>query len=355
MPKVSIIIPVYNMEKYISKCLDSVINQTLKDIEIIIIDDCSTDNSVGIINEYLHKDKRIKFIQLNENSGVSIARNRGIEIAQGEYLGFVDSDDEVDLNFYEELYKKAKKSGADITKAGCKIFELDGSVSISTLNSQIKESKYNFIWQWWCAIYKNLFLKENDIRFKDKIIKSQDAVFLTEAIFACNYISLIDNVYYKYYRREGSLDADKIPIKSYISAFDSLEARCDIYNSSDIFTTNKNLYNNLYFDRIKSGIMKVSFKNDSYEAKEVCAEYLIRMFYKSKDVDYLISRLKNRKILKYFIQKDKDKLAKFLYKSKTRLDLLNPWYKNLFQIKNDKGYKYFSILGMRWGIKRSKK
>ena len=106
MPKISVIIPVYNVEKYLPKCLDSLINQTLSDIEIICINDCSTDNSLEILEEYASKDERIKIIDLKENQGAAAARNKGLEIAKGEYLGFVDPDDYVDLNFYEELYKK---------------------------------------------------------------------------------------------------------------------------------------------------------------------------------------------------------------------------------------------------------
>ena len=93
MPKVSVIIPVYNTEKYLKKCLDSVCNQTLSDIEIICIDDCSTDNSLNILKEYTLKDNRIKLIEFKENKGAAVARNTGIDEAKGEYIGFIDSDD----------------------------------------------------------------------------------------------------------------------------------------------------------------------------------------------------------------------------------------------------------------------
>ena len=103
--KVSVIVPVYNCEKYLKKCLDSLVNQTLKDIEIICVNDGSTDNSGRILEEYT--DSRIKIIT-KENGGLSSARNAGIAVAKGEYLGFVDSDDWVDLDFYEKLYNTAK-------------------------------------------------------------------------------------------------------------------------------------------------------------------------------------------------------------------------------------------------------
>ena len=115
MNKVSIIVPVYNIEKYLAKCLDSLINQTLEDIEIICVNDGSTDNSAEILNEYAQKDCRIKIIN-QDNAGLSAARNTGINAANGEYIGYVDSDDWIDLNFYEKLYNAAKDTDADIVK-----------------------------------------------------------------------------------------------------------------------------------------------------------------------------------------------------------------------------------------------
>lgn len=114
--KVSVIIPVYNAAQYLERCLDSVINQTLKDIEIICINDCSTDNSLEILEEYASKDNRIKIIDFKENKGVAAARNAGINEAQGEYIGFVDPDDYIDSDFYAQLYKKAYETKADIVK-----------------------------------------------------------------------------------------------------------------------------------------------------------------------------------------------------------------------------------------------
>ena len=102
MPKVSIIIPVYNTAPYLRECLDSVVNQTLKDIEIIIVDDGSTDGSTEICKEYAAKDCRIKLL-IQENQGVVVARNSGISLASAPYVGFVDSDDYIELDMYEEL------------------------------------------------------------------------------------------------------------------------------------------------------------------------------------------------------------------------------------------------------------
>ena len=109
MSKVSVIIPVYNAQDYLERCLFSVCNQTLEDIEIICVNDASTDKSINILNQYAQKYSNIKVIDCKVNGGESKARNIGLEKATGEYLGFVDNDDEIDLDFYEKLYKKAKE------------------------------------------------------------------------------------------------------------------------------------------------------------------------------------------------------------------------------------------------------
>jgi len=114
VPKISVIIPIYNSEKYLKKCLDSVIKQTLKDIEIICIDDGSTDNSKEILREYAKKDKRIVILE-QKNKYAGIARNNGIKIAKGEYIHFLDSDDWLrSKNAYKYLYKQMVKKNVDV-------------------------------------------------------------------------------------------------------------------------------------------------------------------------------------------------------------------------------------------------
>ncbi len=123
MIKVSIIIPFNNVEQYIEQCLDSVINQTLKDIEIILINDASNDKSRELVQHYINNDERIKIIDINERKGQGYARNRGIEIARGQYIGFVDSDDFIEKNMFEKLYNTAVKDDTDITM--CMVNEYD--------------------------------------------------------------------------------------------------------------------------------------------------------------------------------------------------------------------------------------
>lgn len=123
MPKVSVIIPFNNVENYIEECLNSVLSQTLDDIEIILINDASTDRTLEIVEGYLQKDSRIKLININERKGQGFARNRGIEIATGEYIGFVDSDDFIEPDMFECLYNSSKTNNTDISM--CQVREYD--------------------------------------------------------------------------------------------------------------------------------------------------------------------------------------------------------------------------------------
>ena len=115
MIKVSVIVPVYNVDKYIRRCIASLVKQTLQGIEIIIVDDGSTDNSETIIKEYMKYNEQIKYFR-KENGGLSDARNYGLKFASGEYVAFLDSDDYVEADMYEKMYKKALKEDSDMVE-----------------------------------------------------------------------------------------------------------------------------------------------------------------------------------------------------------------------------------------------
>ncbi|MDR1245259.1 MAG: glycosyltransferase [Endomicrobium sp.] len=179
-PKISVIIPVYNTEKYLRQCLDSVVNQTLKDIEIICINDGSTDNSLKILNEYASSDNRIKLINLIANKGVSFARNFGIRLSKGRYIGFVDSDDWIDLSFYENLYLTTKRQDSDIIAAKTIVNVKRNKKSSWNWNKgkrDEKEIRLLSISYSWFKIYRRDFLIDNDIFFQEVRIFSD--VFFT--------------------------------------------------------------------------------------------------------------------------------------------------------------------------------
>lgn len=208
-PAVSVIIPVYNTEKYLRRCLESVCNQTLRELEVICVNDASTDASAAILAEFAAHDSRVKVITFEQNRGVSSARNAGIEEASGEYIGFVDSDDKIDLDFYETLYAQAKASGVDVVKGKVQDVDRDGQMTVCYDNEVIRKNgtKFAFVINLVSAICRKSVVKNNGLCFLEGCIHSEDVLFLNEFILHSNGLSLIDDVSYYYCKRENSANS----------------------------------------------------------------------------------------------------------------------------------------------------
>lgn len=205
MPKVSVIIPCYNMEKYIERCLDSIQKQLLTDIELICIDDKSTDNTLTILKSRAEQDSRIRIIEHKSNKGVAVARNTGLDAATGEFIAFVDADDWVDIDFYEKLYNGATKNNADIAKGLLVIRETNGRRWIPPTNDYVKERKIAFCYDHTTAIFNRDFINKNQLRFLPGITLGEDACFLIKASFLANkvFITPYQTAYY-YIMRDSS-------------------------------------------------------------------------------------------------------------------------------------------------------
>lgn len=234
MTTVSIIVPCYNVEQYLSKCLDSLINQTLHDIEIICIDDKSTDNTLKILQDYAKQDKRIKLFSHSKNQGVSVARNLGIKHATGQYLGFVDPDDWVDLDFYEKLYTRAIKTNAAVIKGVYKIFNvLTQQTRISDLNTKIEKNRFCFTSEHQTAIFLKDFLNKYTLRYPTDVITGQDSVFLSMVCVRYPSIVCVDNAIYNYiYNRPGSLDSVTLSHEKVLSRLKMLDYKISILNKT---------------------------------------------------------------------------------------------------------------------------
>jgi len=253
-PRVSIIIPVYNVEKYIKKCLDSVISQTLKDIEIILIDDGSTDSSGEICDEYAGKDDRIIVIH-DTNHGVFHARNKGLDIARGEYIGFVDSDDYAESDMFEYLYNLAIENKADAVQCG--VTECYKSHMIAQKNQDyfkitdgkdylrhILDGRYSSL-SIFCKILKNKVIEK--VRFKDYRI-GEDAVFLTETAFRVKKAVITCMPKYYYVKRPQSLTTSKFSndILDFVSACDTIyNMVCDNYPELKRYASMRKSYSRL--------------------------------------------------------------------------------------------------------------
>lgn len=286
MPKISVIIPVYNVEQYLERCLDSVCGQTLEDIEIICINDCSTDNSLEILNKYAKEDNRIKIINFKEKQNAAIARNRGLEIAEGEYLGFVDSDDYIDLDFYEKLYRTAVKDCADIVKGNLLETTVSGELIYGIMNDDIivSNDKMHFFSEWWTAIYKKTLIDDNNILFPVECPKAHDMVFLARCIIKAKNLSLVDNVCYHYNRRLGSLDQPKLSFESAISAIKACGLICDALNDAQGNEITKGGYLYAYVKRLTRFIY-LYFVNESLECKENAVHFLLKYYQTMKYKD----------------------------------------------------------------------
>ena len=214
--KVSVIVPVYNVEIYLRKCLDSIIGQTLKDIEIIVVNDGSTDSSLSICEEYAEKDKRIILIS-KENRGLPHTRNAGLKIAKGEYISFIDSDDYIEENMLETLYNLGQKSSADIIfcdndiinikQFKCKTYPYPTGKTVysSEFKKDIDYFLNGYIMTVWRKIYRRDFLSENNIWFDDTMLYQEDIPFTTLCMQKAKSICGTNEVLYHYVIRDGSL------------------------------------------------------------------------------------------------------------------------------------------------------
>lgn len=205
MPKVSIIVPVYNTEKYLEKCLNSLVKQSLVDVEIIIVNDGSTDNSEIIINKF-KQDYPNKIVYLKKgNGGLSDARNYGLSYANSEYVGFVDSDDYVELNMFEKLYTSAKEKNSDLVECNF-IWEYPNKTKIDYgFNYLDKKDFFLFGRVMVCnKLFKTSIIKNNNIIFP-KSLNYEDIEFFYKLIPYISNYCLIDDVLYHYMQRENSI------------------------------------------------------------------------------------------------------------------------------------------------------
>ena len=319
---ISIIVPVYNVEKYLEKCVISIISQTYKNIEIILVDDGATDNSGKICDELKEKDKRIQVIH-KKNGGLSDARNAGLKIARGEYIGFVDSDDYIEKDMFETLYKLNKENNADISIVS--FYELYGGKIIGVRDSKkleildkieaMKELLIDTKIQSYA--WNKLFKKE---LFKDIIFptnKNFEDIATTLLLFEkANKIVLLESPKYYYVRRDDSI----IGVKNYKTYKDYLDVIHNKYLYLDGKYERLDLYNayNFIINMIWVYTIIVTFDLDEVY-KEFEKRYSLFEKVVKKYENDIIDKLNNyNKAVMYMMLLNKDiskKAVKELYKS----------------------------------------
>ena len=351
--KVSIIIPIYNVEQYLKQCLDSVVNQTLKEIEIICVNDGSPDNCGQIIDEYAQKDKRIIAVH-KKNGGYASAINIGIEKAQGEYIGIVESDDWIAEEMYEKLYTKANKLNSDITK--CAFYYVSDSKNMKMhisnwVVSIANQFKTNFTLEEcpdlighfasiWSAIYKKDLLKDNNIKIDESIRPYEDLPFVAAVYSKAKSISIIPEglLFYRQDALGSSTNAVKKTILNYITqrqnnreiliknqkfSKEIMEKYWKVayVGSKEFFNKPNNIYKHQFYKRMQN-LFKLSFSDK--------CEYL--NFKKQEKKDFL-------------------RIIKLPYVIYSMINLL---WEN-FSVKNDYSnnnkYKIFKICGKTFRFK----
>lgn len=260
MCKVSIVIPVYNAEKYLNRCIESVINQTFSEIEVIALNNGSTDNSLNILKEYAKRDKRIRIID-NDNIGVSEARNIGVMESKGKYIVFVDSDDWIDINMIEVLHKAISKNECDLAMCTYvrefnnhskeKVFNLpevnlyvDDEVKsqllrklVGPLGKELANPEYlDALGTVWAKMYKTSILKEKNLSFVDlsEIGSGEDTLFNIHVLNEVNKVILLNRPMYHYWRENSNSITSK-----YIPNF--IEKRRNYFKYMNDFIVNNDL------------------------------------------------------------------------------------------------------------------
>lgn len=294
--KVSVIVPIYNSERYIDKCIQSIINQTFKDIELILVDDGSTDKSVEISNKYAEKDKRIKIIK-QKNKGVSLARNYGISIATGDFITFVDSDDFIEIDMLDILYNAAIDNNCDVVLSGIKIIKDNNIKYEFTKDSKIytKQEVFKLFYfdrepfspnyAWGKLIKRSIC---NKIKFREDIFLMEDALFSMELFINCqNNIMFLNKYLYNYVQRDGS--ESKHFSKKRITSFYALEELLNLAKEidSEYEKSFLKVYSKLILS-ILQDIISFDFENNKEEyfriSKSLNKHYIDNI--KSKDISY---------------------------------------------------------------------
>ena len=313
MPKISVIVPVYNVGQIVKRCLDSIINQSYKDIEIVIVNDGSTDDSEKFLELYLD-DSKIKYIKNEKNLGLGYARNIGMFYSKGDYITYVDSDDWVDLDTYNTMINYALNTNSDIVICGVKN-EYNNFISSSKrysysysnelskeeairLLSRSNDNNYMISPVVWNKIYKKELLLSNEIKFLNNSFW-EDNVFSFQAFTKANRIGIVSNVHYHYFQRENSItnSFSKKHIDDLIEAFQILK----------IYLEQQGIYQNYqnefcsYFDRAIISLLDMLFKCEpSINIQKKYIFYLFEQFSNNFSLKEAISYLDIDRIKKIF-------------------------------------------------------
>ena len=306
---ISVIMPVYNVEKYISKSIKSLINQSFKDFELILVNDETKDRSIDIALEIL-KDTDINYKIINQpNSGVSLARNNGINNSSGEYIYFLDSDDYIEYDFLEKFNKKFKETNADIIYCDYRRVDEAGNVLTESSTNVIekitsgKEMTLRLLRDELsiaigCGVYKSEIIKKNNLKFDNNRKYAEDIIFIAKALLCSEKVIGINEKLAYYLRREGS--ATKSVSEKHLDCYYSFKDLLEFVEKN--FNEEKEIIKTLKEYKIPYSIchiFAIFSRDESYKEK-------LLKFLNKEDVKVGLSRYRmisfNKKYLRYYIQ-----------------------------------------------------
>ncbi len=238
MPKVSVIVPIYNVEKYLEKCINSLLSQTLEDIQIILVNDGSKDNSGNIAKEYEKNNKdRVIYVE-KENGGLSDARNYGLKYATGDFIAFLDSDDYIEKNAYEEMYNKAIEENADYVECDF-IWEFPNKIRVDKQYPyKNKKEMLSFVRVVaWNKLIKRQLITDNNLEFP-KGLRYEDVEFTYKLIPFINKFAYVDKPFIHYVQREGSIA--NVQNERTAEIFTVLDNVIEFYKKNNIYEEYRN-------------------------------------------------------------------------------------------------------------------
>lgn len=238
MPKVSVIVPIYNVEKYLEKCINSLLSQTLEDIQIILVNDGSKDNSGNIAKEYEKNNKdRVIYVE-KENGGLSDARNYGLKYATGDFIAFLDSDDYIEKNAYEEMYNKAIEENADYVECDF-IWEFPNKIRVDKQYPyKNKKEMLSFVRVVaWNKLIKRQLITDNNLEFP-KGLRYEDIEFTYKLIPFINKFAYVDKPFIHYVQRKGSIA--NVQNERTAEIFTVLDNVIEFYKKNNIYEEYRN-------------------------------------------------------------------------------------------------------------------
>lgn len=323
MPSISVIVPVYNVEKFLNRCVDSILSQTFTDFELILVDDGSPDNCPAICDDYAQKDCRVYVIHQN-NKGVSAARNTGIEYAEGRYIAFADSDDYLDKNWLQQLHSAVSSSNAELVQSGFiwvdgngreikRTVRYTGIWEITSQSDYIEYLIYNVLyhgngWEVWTALFDSTIIKNHSIRFCTTCNNfAEDLGFVLEYLLYCKKIISIEDCCYYYVQHEGSMMASSKDIVK-LDAVNEVAIQFGRRFFKEITGKhNRKKYSILYYLIMNNQYIKIDLYSD--ERKRICNvnkeivnikwhdKWMRHLFYCTKDMKEIMGNKKAKEAI----------------------------------------------------------